>query len=192
MRVAFFGGSFNPPHFGHTLLAAYARGRGFDRVLVVPVGAHAFGKPLAPFAHRLAMARLGFETIVGAEVSPIERELAAPTYTLNTLRALTERHPTWTFELLVGSDVVAEVERWHQFDQLRALAPLFVVERWQSGAPEQGFLLPQVSSTEVRHCLERRLADQGARNALRLQVPSAVLSYIDRHRLYLEAEPDPG
>jgi nicotinate-nucleotide adenylyltransferase len=186
--VALFGGSFDPPHVGHVLAAAYARGRGFERVLVVPVDNHAFGKQLAPFAHRLAMARLAFAPVAGAEVSAIESELAAPNFTLETVKALTARHPDWQLRLLIGSDVLRDTPNWNRFEEIRALAPPFVVDRAGVDGVE-GALLPAVSSTAVRDALSRRERDERARAWLSERIPSAVLDYIDREKLYSSAAP---
>lgn len=184
MKVAFFGGSFNPPHVGHVLAASYARSVGFEKVLVVVVHQHAFAKPLEAFEHRVEMARLAFEPLIGVEVSPIEATLPAPSYTLHTLQALLAEHPDWQLRLLMGSDVVGEAAQWHAFEQVERLAPPFVLGR--SGAPHPdaaGVLLPDVSSTEVRTYLQNA-NDQAPARWLQRHVPSAVLEYIRERRLY--------
>lgn len=179
--VAFFGGSFDPPHFGHVLAAAYARGQGFERVVVAPVSQHAFGKRLTAFAHRLAMARIAFEPVREVEVSGIEAELSEPSFTLNTLRALAERNPHWRLRLLIGSDVLADVAKWNRFEEVRALAPPYVLERAGVSA---GGVLPEISSTAVRNALLGRAGDAGADAFLRARVPEGVLGYIEREKLY--------
>lgn len=191
--VAFFGGSFNPPHLGHVLAAAYARGCGFDRVLVAPVKAHAFGKHLAPFEQRVAMARLAFCVVDGVEVSDVEKALPEPNYTLMTLQTLSRRHPDWSLRLLVGSDVVRDAPRWFRFEEIQRLAPPFVLERStrSSDAPGgggEGFVFPNVSSTKIRHALARRRDDAALREWLNGVVPRAVLSHVERERLYLDGD----
>lgn len=183
-RVAFFGGSFDPPHMGHVLAAAYACGVGFERVLVAPVRSHAFGKQLAPFEHRIAMAREAFAQIARVEVSEIEAELPEPNFTLNTLLALTARHPDWQMRLMIGTDVLLDASKWNRFDEVTRLAPLFVLGR-QGVAAGTGsaFELPEVSSTEVRQALGRR-NDLVTRAWLETRVPEAVLAYIEREGLY--------
>jgi nicotinate-nucleotide adenylyltransferase len=182
--VAFFGGSFDPPHVGHVLAAAYARGCAFERVLVVPVGSHAFGKKLAPFHHRIAMARLAFAPLLGVEVSTIESELPEPNFTLDTLRELSRRHPSWQLRLLIGSDVLQDVSKWSRFEQVVALAPPYVLDRAGDGA--RG-MLPDVSSTAVRQALSERAINADARAWLQRSVPRAVLDYVDREKLYSPA-----
>src|SRR5262245_26957550 len=103
MRVAFYGGSFDPPHVAHVLAAAYMLAVGFERVLVVPVFGHAFDKVLAPFEHRVKMCELCLSPFAGVEVSSIEASLGKPSRTLYTLRALSELHPDWQFRLAIGA-----------------------------------------------------------------------------------------
>jgi nicotinate-nucleotide adenylyltransferase len=183
--VAFFGGSFDPPHFGHVLAAAYARGLDFDKVLVVPVRSHAFGKKLAPFQHRIAMTRLAFASLSAVEISEVEAELSEPSFTLNTLQLLARRHPDWQLRLLIGSDVLHDVAKWNRFDEVEGIAPPYVLER--SGVDGARAVLPDVSSTAVRKALERRASNRDAERWLRERVPHQVLRYIDREKLYSAA-----
>lgn len=186
MDVAVFGGSFDPPHAGHLLALSYLRGvAGFDRVLVVPVFAHAFDKDLAPFEHRMRMCELGFAHLSGVEVSPIEQRLGPPSWTLRTIREIAGSHPEWRLRLAIGADVLAEVHRWHAFDELAALAPTYVLGRHgitDPAAPRP--LLPEVSSTEVRQLLCARHSAR-SRSELELLVPRAVLRYITESNLYV-------
>src|SRR5689334_9142479 len=118
MRVALFGGSFDPPHVGHVFAAAYALSTiDIEEVLVVPVFAHAFEKDLAPFDDRLEMARIAFAPIARTSVSAVERSLGAPSITIRTLEHLRATHPDWKLYLVVGSDVLAESARWAEWDR---------------------------------------------------------------------------
>lgn len=152
--VAVYGGSFDPPHVAHVLVAAYVlAAHAVDRVLVLPTRSHPFDKPLAPFDHRLRMCELAFRDLRRVEVSDLERELPVPSLTLRTLQALRARMPEAALRLVIGSDVARETASWHAFDEVAALAPPLVVGRagypLQDGAP----LLPDVSSTDVRRRL---------------------------------------
>jgi nicotinate-nucleotide adenylyltransferase len=150
-----FGGSFDPPHVAHTLLAAYAlSAHGLERVLVIPTYAHAFGKALSPFEDRLCMCELAFGELQRVEVSSIERDLPTPSLTVHTLEALLQQHPGVQLRLLIGADLLPETYAWHDFARIEVLAPPLIVER-------QGYArrsadnpaLPDVSSTEVRRRL---------------------------------------
>lgn len=185
-QIAVFGGSFDPPHVGHVLLAAYALCEGIDRVLIVPTFAHAFGKPLSDFAQRMALCELAFEPLRRAEVSPIERDLGGESRTLRLVRELAARYPDAQLRLLIGSDILSERTRWHGFDEITALAPLLVCGR--SGHPheatelERAPFLPEVSSTSIRAALARGESVAG-------WVPLAVREYIARHGLYRASAP---
>lgn len=178
--VGVLGGSFDPPHCGHVLFAAYARSVApIDEVLVVPTFEHPFGKRLSPFAHRVAMCERAFGPIDSVRVSRLEAALGGPSYTVRTLEALHDAEPDASFRLLIGADVAGEVHRWKDFDRVEALAPPFVVGRGgHDRVLAPGVLtLPEVSSTEVR----ARLASGADVVGL---VPRLVAAYIEAHGLY--------
>ena len=180
-RVGFYGGSFDPPHVAHVLAAVYALAvAGLDRLLVVPVSAHAFEKRLAPFSHRMQMCRLAMGDLPRVVVSDVEQGLGAPSRTLRSVEHLADAHPDWQLRLIVGSDVLDEAHEWHAFPELVAKAPLFVVGRGGTARGEAP-LLPAISSTHVRELLR---AGASARQELSGLVPAAVLRYIDEHGLY--------
>jgi len=186
MQVAFFGGSFDPPHAGHVLLSAYlGTVAGFDRVLVAPVFGHAFDKPLSPFKHRLRMCELAFARLPFVEVSAIESTLEAPNYTLHTLQAIKQAHLDWQLRLAVGSDVLADTSQWYHFEAVAALAPPFVFARRGAAKAESSTrLLPEVSSSELREKL-RRAGEPAVRRALAELMAPAVIEYAIEKRLYL-------
>jgi nicotinate-nucleotide adenylyltransferase len=158
-----FGGSFDPPHVAHTLLAAYAlTAHRLERVLVIPTYAHAFGKALAPFEDRVQMCELAFAELRRVEVSSLERELSTPSLTVNTLEALQQLHPGVQLRLLMGADLVAETHAWHDFARVAELAPPLIIER--QGYPLNASdrpALPEVSSSEVRRRLRAGESTEG-------------------------------
>jgi nicotinate-nucleotide adenylyltransferase len=195
VTVGLFGGSFNPPHVGHVLSVAYALSMGLvERVVAVPVFAHALGKSLAPFPARVAMARLAFEWIPGVEVSDVEQELGSPSRSLRTIEALSARRPDWQLRLLVGSDILGELHQWHAYAEIARRAPPLILPR--PGVPdptrpgEAARILPDISSTEVRASLEAAAQGDSAGAAeLQRVVPASVLVYIREQRLYGAAVP---
>jgi nicotinate-nucleotide adenylyltransferase len=189
--VGLFGGSFNPPHVGHVLAVAYALSVWrLDRIIVVPVYAHPFGKALAPFSDRLALCAAAFEDLKNIEISDIEAHLAVPSRTLRTLEALRSRHTGYQFRLIVGSDILGELDQWHAIDVIRRLAPPLILPRTGEGARTP--VLPQVSSTHVRSLLSRLQATSGVNkpegdpvtSELAEYLPARVLDYVVRHGLY--------
>lgn len=179
-RVAIYGGSFDPPHIGHVLCVAYVLSAApVDHVLVVPVFRHPFAKTPAPYADRLAMCRLAFAWIPNVTVSTVEEELGGESLTLRTVEHLSELHPAWSLRLLVGSDVVADLPKWHRWDRIAELAPPLLVAR--AGVPTQGapHLLPEVSSTEVRAAVAAGKLDE-----VRALLPWRVADHIAARGLY--------
>ena len=184
MRVALFGGSFNPPHVAHQLAALYVLETApVDELWFVPAHEHAFGKPLVAFEDRLAMCELAAAALgPRARVSDAERAIGGRSLTLRTVRRLSELHPEHAFSLVIGSDLLAEVASWYGGDELRRTVPFIVVGR--PGAPPEAdaapaITLPDVSSTAVRATLAAGKSPDGL-------VPRAVLDYIHKKGLYKE------
>jgi nicotinate-nucleotide adenylyltransferase len=178
--VGIFGGSFNPPHVAHVLAVTYALSTApIDEILVVPVFRHPFAKDLTPFDDRLEMCRLAFGWLPRVSVSAVERDLGGDSLTLRTVEHLAAQHPTWALRLIVGSDVLPDLPKWHRFDRIAEIAPPLVLDRAGfSGAPDR-VLLPDLSSTFVRSVLA-----SGDDGAARRTLPRAVLEYIAARGLY--------
>ena len=145
-RVAFFGGSFDPPHLGHLAIARAARDAfHLDTVLFAPVGA----QPLKPegssarFEERLAMTRLAIQGQPGFEVSladapkPVDGRGLTPNYTIDTLTALRgEFKPGCALYCLMGADSFFGLRRWHRATEIPYAAALIVASR--PGQPLDG------------------------------------------------------
>ena len=187
MRVGIYGGSFDPPHVAHVLAATYALSvGGFERLVVVPVFAHAFNKALAPFEERVALCELAFRDLGRVTVSRVESGLPVPSRTLSTVEALRREYPDAELRLIVGTDILADAKKWHAFDEVTRIAPLFVVGREGHAPRGSGFALPPISSTRVRE-LCGRLDDPDALRELSEIVPSAVVEQIRARGLYRHA-----
>jgi nicotinate-nucleotide adenylyltransferase len=134
-RVAFFGGSFDPPHLGHLAVARAARAAlGLDTVLFAPVGA----QPLKPhgstagFEDRLAMTRLAIAGEPGFAVSLADapKPSGAPNFTIETLLGLrAELPPGGTLFCLMGADSFFGLRLWHRAAEIPFVAPLIVASR---------------------------------------------------------------
>jgi nicotinate-nucleotide adenylyltransferase len=183
MRVALFGGSFNPPHAAHVLAVDHLLESGdFDRVLVVPVFEHPFDKSLAPYADRVTMCELAFphEDVV---VSRVEEQLERPSLTLHTIERLLGDHPDWKLRLVVGSDVLGDADKWHRFDEVTRLAPIYALGRvGYERSDVEPARLPDVSSTRVRRLIAKGTPQSLAEAAT--LVPAAVFGYIRERGLY--------
>jgi nicotinate-nucleotide adenylyltransferase len=184
MRVALFGGSFNPPHVAHQLAALYVLETApVDALWFVPAHEHAFGKPLVAFDDRLAMCELAAGALgPRVRVSDVERALGGRSLTLRTVRRLTEMHPEHAFSLVIGSDLLGDVASWYGGDELARTIPFIVVGRAGTSLPAgsaPAVAMPDVSSTAVRAALAAGQPVAGV-------VPRAVLDYICRKGLYKE------
>ncbi len=177
VRIALIGGSFNPPHVGHQMLWLYVRETArADRVLVAPADHHHFGKALVSFEDRMEMTRLAAAPIAGLEVTDLERVAGGTGRMLLTVEALRAQAPGAEVVLVIGADIVAELPKWHRWEDLRAEVELLVVGRQGAGGayPVE---ISCVSSTEVRE----RIARGEDCSAL---VPASVLGYIAARGLY--------
>lgn len=178
MRVAIYGGSFNPPHVGHAMVAAWLRWTArADQVWLLPTFRHAFEKTLAPWEDRVAMAE-ALATLLGpwCRVEPIEATLPVPSYTIRTLDALSELHPGVRLTLVVGADVAAQLDSWKDIATLRERYPVIQVGR--AGTPVAGSpTFPDISSTAIRDALERG-------ETVDHLVPTPVLARIAERGLY--------
>jgi nicotinate-nucleotide adenylyltransferase len=198
MRVALFGGSFDPPHRGHLAIAtAAADALGLDRVLFAPVGRQPFKLASAPtpFADRLAMVSAACEMDDRFVASTLDapRVDGTPNYTVNTLTRLREEVPEARIYSLVGADSFLGLPHWHDSERLMALAEWIVVSR--PGFPLDGIdgaawvkehenrihwiesVHEDVAATDLRLLLE-------AGEACEDLLPAAVSAYIREHRLY--------
>jgi len=183
--AALFGGSFNPPHVGHVLAVSYVLSvHPVEEVIVAPVYQHAFGKELASFEQRVDMCRLAMEWIPGVTVSLIERELGGESRTLYTVEALLAEEPERGLRLVIGSDVLVDLPKWHRFDRIAELAPPIIVGRAGHEHPDAPVaVLPEVSSTQIRKMAQAgRIADAQA------LLPAPVVQYLVDHRLYRDEQ----
>ncbi len=156
MRVAVFGGSFNPPHVGHAMIAGWLRWADrCDEVWLTPAHVHALGKPLAPFAARVRACERMAELVGGhVRVCPIEATLPSPSFTVVTLDALSAAHPDHQFRLIVGADILRQAHQWREWQRIeRDYAPIVLGRGAEAVAGAPSF--PDVSSSEIRARLQR-------------------------------------
>lgn len=181
MRVAIYGGSFNPPHVGHAMVASWIRWTGrADAVWLLPAYHHAFEKVLAPWESRVRMAEALADSLgAWCRVERIEESLPVPSYTVNTLEVLAARHPAHQLRLVVGADVLPQLRNWREVDRLLVAFPLIVAGRQGWPEVDGSPCFPNVSSTDIR----ARVADGAPYSHL---VPVGVRAILDEQRLYRE------
>lgn len=156
-EIALLGGSFNPPHVGHLMAALYVRSTlRSDEVWLVPSFNHPFGKPLAPFADRLAMCAAMAEDVgPWLRVSDAEAQVGGEGRTIQLLEWLLPRHAGVRFRWVIGSDILADLPKWKAWDRIEQLVEVTVLHR--AGYPAARALGPplaEISSTEIRRRME--------------------------------------
>ncbi len=180
-RVALLGGSFNPPHVAHLMVAYWTLAtQDVREVWLLPSYRHPFGKDLAAFDDRVRMCELAARGVRGVAVCTAERELADDPLvgkTVRTLEHLVAKHPDTGFALVVGADILPDTPKWYRWDRVTELASVVVVGREGfppvPGAPS----FPAVSSTEIR----ARIAKGEDVSGL---VPRKVREYVEARGLY--------
>ncbi|ARA93042.1 nicotinate-nicotinamide nucleotide adenylyltransferase [Rhodothermaceae bacterium RA] len=191
MQVGLYGGSFNPPHLAHLIIAEHVREQfGLDAVWWVPSfqPPHKERGALVAPVHRLAMTRLATAGHPAFRVSDLEIRRGGVSYTVETLRVLQEAHPNVAFSLVIGGDSLRDFDTWHRPDEIVERVPLLVYRR---PGVETGVLDPavaarvqftrapliEISGTDIRRrCREGR--------SIRYLVPEPVRHYIEEHGLY--------
>jgi nicotinate-nucleotide adenylyltransferase len=200
MRLGLFGGSFDPVHYGHLLLAECCREQcELDQVWFLPAGVppHKQDRDLTPAGQRIEMLELAIAGHDRFAVSRYETEQGGISYTVDTLRHFRDEDPDGELFFLMGADMLNDLPNWRDAATVCSLAVPAVVRR--AGAAEPDFRclngispaeriqviqrhqveMPQVdiSSTEIRRRVGRGLS-------LRYLTPRAVQKYIQTHRLY--------
>ena len=189
-RTGVFGGTFDPVHLGHLIMAEEALARlRLHRILFVPAArpAHKRSRGVTSVEHRIEMLRIAARGNPRFEVSRIEADHAGTSFTASTLEALAKRGSGELY-FIMGQDSLEEIHTWREPDRITRIARLVVLPRGDrelsSLAPSLRrrvvFLRPPrigISSTEIRRRLRRGLP-------VRYWVPDAVLTYVTRHGLY--------
>lgn len=189
MRIGVLGGSFDPPHKGHSALAACAFEQLELDLLIVAVAFRQWQKQHdAAAVDRFAMSKLEFAH-ENWEVSSIDLERGTPTFTIDTIEELQSLYPTAEFIFIVGADAVSTLASWHRATELAARVKFAASARaGRISEVPAGFnvewldcLLPDISSTEIRQLLE--LSSRNLSDMTEVLSP-AVLDYISEHGLY--------
>ena len=198
MKIAIYGGSFNPPHLGHIEAArTVASALAPDRLLIVPasVPPHkelADGSPTAQ--QRLELCRLAFADIPGAEISEMELRREGKSYSYDTVRLLREENPDAQLILVVGTDMLLSFEKWYQFRYLLENCTLAVLARGEDDLDElraaadylrttydaDVTVLPHEPIAISSETIRERLETRGGEDYL----SDAVYAEIIRHRYY--------
>jgi nicotinate-nucleotide adenylyltransferase len=191
VRLGLFGGTFDPPHTGHLLVAIDAvEALALDRLVFIPAAAQPLkaGRAQATPAQRLAMLRALISMDARLEVDAVEIERGGLSYSVDTVTVFAERFPAAARFFLIGADVVPTLPKWRAPERIAELARIVVLRRGGEAPPDLT-MVPgggatdlatrrvDISSTEVRDRVHRGLPIRGF-------VPDAVASYIAAEQLY--------
>lgn len=181
LKIGLFGGSFDPIHFGHLNLAIEIfEHEKLDKILFCPAGQNPFKKiPTTPAQHRLEMLKLALEGLPHFEILSWELEREGPSYTVDTLKMLSQEYQN--IFLILGQDSLNELPQWKDPDEIHRLATVLSGPRFCSENTKPGYRVVEVSSTELRERLEKRLY-------CRHLMPKNVVDYIHAHHLYLPTD----
>jgi nicotinate-nucleotide adenylyltransferase len=200
MRVGIFGGTFDPVHLGHLIIAEQAREQAhLDLVWFVPSARppHKLDKPLTPFERRAEMLQLAIAGQTNFRVELIEKDRPGPSFTADTLADLHRFHPGDELFLILGTDCLPDLAKWHEPRQIIETATLLVAARpgwpvWTTVQLADSLGLPDASNVRMQQVLipliEISSRDMRRRSAegrsLLYMVPRAVEVYIREKRLY--------
>lgn len=187
-RIGIYGGTFNPIHNAHLLVAdQVGNSLSLDQVRFMPDATppHVDHKTAIDADLRLAMIRLATSSnpLFGVEEGELRR--GGVSYTYDTMKAMVEKHPTTDYYFIIGGDMVAYLPKWHRIDELVRLPRFHFVGVRRPGAKNESPYpviwvdVPEVafSSTDIRRRIRQGLS-------IRYMVPDAVAAFIKEHHLY--------
>jgi nicotinate-nucleotide adenylyltransferase len=192
-RIGILGGTFDPPHLAHLIAGEIAvEAFALDKIFFIPanIPPHKTNEPITNGKHRLAMIELATQGNEKFNVSRIELDRPAPSYTIDTLREIQQQFAPEKILLFIGLDQMAMFHQWHKWEQILESAEMVVMIRpWQKFDEIDASLIDRVkilpmplldiSSTDIR-------ARVRAGKSIRYLVPDGVREYIAEHRLYLD------
>jgi nicotinate-nucleotide adenylyltransferase len=191
-RLGIFGGTSDPVHHGHLILAEDAIEHfDLDGMLFIPaaVSPHRIDcPPAASAAHRVEMLKHAIKDEPRFAIDECEIHRPPPSYTFDTVCDVRSRHPDAQLHVLIGADQFSRLPTWHRFAELKPLVAFVIFTRAnaagetvETGHPTLRRRL-DISATELRKRVASGLS-------LRYLVPGAVAEYVDNHQLYREANP---
>ncbi len=190
MKLGFYGGTFDPVHHGHLILAREAIEQlGLARVIFIPAvqSPHKPATMPIPPELRLEMLRAALAGEPRFEVDALELQRPPPSFTFDTMTAMRARYPRAELFYLIGEDNVRELHTWRRIDELKALVKFVVLNR-RDGAPAHPFPTLarriDISATDIRERVARG-------ESIRYLLPEAVRVLIEKHQLYRETKPLP-
>jgi len=196
-RIGLFGGTFDPPHLGHLILASEAQSQlELDRLLwiLTPEPPHKQDQLITPVEDRLAMVQLAIADNPAFELSRVELDRPGPHYTLDTIKLIAEKNPGADIVPIIGEDSLRDLPTWHEPQQLVYACHWIGVMRRphdESSLEELESQIPGISSKV--HYVDAPLLEIASREirnriaegkTVRYYLPHPVYEYINQHHLY--------
>ncbi len=188
MKIGILGGTFNPVHIGHLILAEEAREKlGLDKIIFVPafLPPHKDNSDIAPAKMRLEMVKLAISGNKYFSVSDTEIKRDGRSYTIDTIKEFTRKYPQDELYFIIGSDLLKYLDDWKDLGQIIkmvkfivATRPGYPLEKIPSYISTVPIRAVDVSGFEIRACVKED-------KSFRYLVPEAVCRYIIRKRLYI-------
>lgn len=185
-RIGVYGGTFDPIHYAHLILARDAlEALQLERIIFVPAAAspHKLEQTPAPAAARLEMLEAALKDDAAFAIDELELHRPPPSFTVDTIEEFVRRDPQREIHYLVGSDNLTRLRTWYRFEELRELVKFVLLNRGAGLGSGSEFSIIQrhigISATEIRN----RVATG---RSIRYLVPPAVEEIIHRHQLYKE------
>jgi nicotinate-nucleotide adenylyltransferase len=190
MRTGIFGGTFNPPHAGHLIVAEHVRQElGMDRIIFVPaaIPPHKQTLEIVEGSHRLAMVQRAVEGNACFAVSDLEIRRRGVSFTVDTLEEFKRQAPRDELFLLIGMDNLLEFQSWKDPEKIAQLATIVGLTRpgftVGEAAVVRNLILCEVPEIAIASSTIRQRIKDG--KSIRYLVPPSVEHYINEHRLYL-------
>jgi nicotinate-nucleotide adenylyltransferase len=184
MRIGLFGGTFDPIHHGHLILARDAiEHLDLQRLIFIPntVSPHKQTRQAAPAELRCAMVAAAIVGEPQFELDDSELRRGGTSYTIDTVLTLRKRFPDADFFFLIGEDNLPQLHTWRRIEELTRLAQFVVLHRSSEPAAHSFITLQQrridISATEIRQRVARG-------ESVRYLLPQAVIAIIEQHQLY--------
>ncbi len=188
MKIGILGGTFNPIHIGHLILADEVREKlSLDKVIFVPtyIPPHKQNSEVAAADERLRMVKAAIKGNKFFKTSDIEIKRKGPSYTVDTMEALNKKFPGEELYFITGSDLLKYLDEWKDFQELLRLVkfvvatrPGYPLEKITSYVQRISIRAVDVSAFEIRQCIKES-------KSFRYLVPEAVFEYINKKKLYL-------
>src|SRR5574341_6237 len=199
-RIGIFGGTFDPPHLGHLILASEARAQlKLTRLLwaLTPIPPHKLRQPISSLDDRLAMLKLALKDEPAFELSTIEMDRRGPHYTVDTLKLLAEQNPEADLILLLGGDSLHDLPTWNRPADLVADCRQIGVMRRPGDSIDLSALERKIPGIRAKirfieapllEIASREIRQRAAKGRpFRDYVPPSLYAYIVEHKLYRKA-----